>query len=119
MVKEKALFVYITPYLVSENPDELFRVSYALRDLQSKGYLTIGLCAHSINQLPRLRGLDIFHLILSSRNWSFPEYAWSIARRHSLDLRRSLFCSSEPIHVEWANSAGLLRTEDPRYLLTV
>ena len=119
MTKKKALFVYVTPYLVAESTAELYRVSYSLKDLQAKGYLTVGLCLHLVDRLPKLKGLDVLHLVLSSKNWSFPEYAWSIARRHSLDLRQSLFCSSDPVHVEWANSAGLLRTEDPRYLLNV
>lgn len=44
---------------------------------------------------------------------TFAPRAWSLARRYSLNVRRSLLCSLNERHEGWVRDAGLKRFETP------
>ena len=119
MSKRRSLFLYMDPLVDTEEDFGISRLSSSLKDIQSKGYFTIGLF-HRVKDVPNnLSGLNVLHVVVSPDKWNFPEYAWSSAIRHSINIKASLLCSSEPKHIEWVRSAGLSRLEDPYYLLGV
>lgn len=116
-MKGKALFILLDPYVSGPDKGILNAVVCELKDLQSFGYFIIGITTKIFKYHLGKNGLNVIHLVLDPDKWAFPEYAWAVARRHYLNLRLSLLCSSNEAHIEWVNAAGLKRLEDPRYLL--
>ena len=56
---------------------------------------------------PEISSVDISHVVLDVNNWSFPRFAWWLARRLNLDLHRSSIIVSEEGHLVWARQSGV------------
>ena len=88
----------------------------ALKDFRSLGYRIIGIVKNDIGDL---EGFDFDAVVVTtheSPSWEFPPMAWSMARRYSLNVKRSLLCSPNIAHEGWARDAGLRRFETPAIL---
>ncbi len=115
MDTRKGLFVVLDP---SRPLDHRAAAQFAaaLQDFRALGYrlfgITIGETHATRAQAPGVLFDDLIHVSVQRvSDWEFPTYAWSAARRFSLNVRRSLLCSPDPKHEAWARNAGLRRFE--------
>ncbi len=92
----------------------------SLKDFRALGYRIIGVMTGG--GYPEARGCgfefdDVW--VAAEGEGGFAPAAWSLARRHSLNVRRSLLCSLDEAHEGWARDAGLRRFETPTGLFGV
>ena len=91
----------------------------ALKDFRALGYRVIGIL---VGNSPGRRTVDFqFDEIVQvdRTEWEFPSFAWGVARRFSINVRRSLLCSADLSHERWAHNAGLRRFETPEILFGI
>jgi hypothetical protein len=92
------------------------RLAAVLKDFRALGYRIIGITSGASKQ-PYTGGIELDAIVRTEPGeWEFPSFAWSIARRFSLNVRRSVLCSADLTHERWARNAGILRFETPEAL---
>lgn len=125
MRKARALFVVVKDYGHDEATGHAalaHRITSKLSDFRALGYRIIGILtgAQVPDDTDRPLTLDFefdeLHCEQEVTTKGFPDVAWSSAKRYSLNVRGSLLCSADPLHVRWANDAGLARFETPESL---
>ncbi len=88
----------------------------ALRDFRALGYRIFGIRLGGEGPLQGLE-FDFDEVIVADQGgWAFPEAAWSLSRRYSLNVHGSMLCSRDEGHEGWARDAGLRRFETPAAL---
>ncbi len=120
MDKSRGLFLVLDG-LLKGGKGERFRlmqgIEGVLKDFSAMGYRIIGIVQNDVGEVD---GFDFDELVVADNEigsvWEFPPVAWSIARRYSLNVRRSLLCSPNIAHEGWARDAGLKRFETPAIL---
>jgi hypothetical protein len=95
-------------------------VSGALRDFRALGFRIIGVVTDGEGD-PSACGFEFDAVVRGngSAGWEFPPEAWSVARRLSVNVRRSLLCSPDVAHASWARNAGLKRFDTPGALFGI
>lgn len=121
MDKSRGLFLVLDGLVKTaeplERPRMVLGLESALRDFQALGWRIIGIGIERpriITELPF--EFDARTLQEDAASWEFPAFAWSVARRLSLNVRRSLLVSLDHGHEGWARDAGLKRFETPATL---
>ena len=109
-MERKGLFVVLDGLM------DRARLSAVLKDFKALGYRVIGITTGSIDRV-NVEGVELDAIVRAEPGeWEFPSFAWSIARRFSLNVRTSLLCSADLGHERWARNAGLRRFETPEGL---
>jgi len=109
-MERKGLFVVLDGLSMSR------RLAAVLKDFRALGYRIIGITSGSVHG-SHVAGVELDAIVRAEPGeWEFPSFAWSIARRFSLNVRRSVLCSADLAHEGWARSAGLRRFETPEGL---
>jgi len=118
----KALFVVLDGLLPS--PARLLgwqQLAGLLGDFRALGYKVIGIkLGHTTRPWETCRdtvepALDA----LVEVDDEFVPTAWSLARRFSLNMNRSILVSAHDAHSRWAHDAGVLRFETPAGLFGI
>ena len=98
----KALFIINTSECEATSlPGVIRKIDQA----RSAGVVTVSVWLTPTN--PELSSVDISHVVLDVNKWSFPRFAWWLARRLNLDLHRSSTIISEEEHLIWARQSGV------------
>lgn len=109
-MERKGLFVVLDGLM------DRTRLASVLKDFKALGYRVIGITTGSVDRV-NVDGVELDAVVRAEPGeWEFPSFAWSIARRFSLNVRRSLLCSANLAHERWAQNAGLRRFETPEGL---
>ena len=122
MDKSRGLFLVLDGLLRgnSEGRAQLVQgLVSVLKDFRALGYRIIGIVQDGAGEV---EGFDFDEVVVATRdtpNWEFPPMAWSMARRYSLNVQRSLLCSPDAAHEDWARDAGLRRFETPAGLFGI
>ncbi|MEO1272591.1 MAG: hypothetical protein AAFX99_31250 [Myxococcota bacterium] len=111
MERTKGLFVVLDSNLFPAGSMRRALISHlvvALKDFRSMGYRVIGVAVDDGLE-EALSELGFQFDSVERIEGDFAPLAWSVARRFSLNVQRSLLCSADVRHANWAQDAGLRR----------
>ena len=109
-MERRGLFVVLDGLRMSRG------LASVLKDFRALGYRIIGITSGAVHD-SQVAGVELDAIVRADpAGWEFPSFAWSIARRFSLNVRRSVLCSADLAHEGWARNAGLHRFETPEGL---
>ena len=125
MDKSRGLFLVLDGLLKHNKEGDRVRLvqglAGALKDFRALGFRIIGIVLDGGGG--KVEGFDFDEVVVAGDSgvalWDFPPVAWSVARRYSLNVRRSLLCSPDLAHEGWARDAGLKRFETPTILFGI
>ncbi|MBH25718.1 MAG: hypothetical protein CMH57_14950 [Myxococcales bacterium] len=111
MERYKGLFVILDANLFPMGSRRRALISHlasALKDFRSMGYRVVGVVVEDDLE-DSLAELGFQFDSVERVEGDFAPVAWSVARRLSLNVKRSLLCSADVSHANWAQDAGLRR----------